>query len=454
MKQKITNSFLLTILSSGLFFIFNLFLAKILGANIYGEIVYYLSFINIVTLLIGINYTGLYMGSRINKLNYKTLNLFISIESILFLIMIIPTYIIILNYINQKHIIWLILIIAYLVTIMGSIELELIASKKITASIIIGALLSRTLLILIFIGLFIFGYKDASTYLYSFSLSILSVVLYMLWSLKPSFYIQKEIFKRAWKFYLLGVIGTSFTYIAQILQKEYGSYIQLASLSLVLLFFTGLGLIGTVQVKFVLPKIHEYYRENNLIELGELYASNTLLEIILIVPMILFLFFNINSIAFMLGNGYAYLPSFFFILSVGFSIDLVTGITGNILRATHNEKYEILNELVRLIFGLGLIYLLRDHIYGIPIAISVSMVIYNLLKYIEVYILFGFIPVIPKQLFYILLFISMISMGLYIALSLPNIWANVLLQLFIILSAYRLIYRYIRSNPVILKGYK
>jgi O-antigen/teichoic acid export membrane protein len=446
MKTKIFSSFFLTILSSGLLFVFNFYLAKVLGSNIYGEIIYYLSFVNLMALVISLNHPSLYMGNKISKDDDKTFSLFFSIESILFLIALVPGYFIINSFIEEKSVVVIILITSYLMTILGTIGLEFNSNKEIPKSILISMLIPRILLIVFFILFFTYGYKQAIYYLYSYSFSYFLVVVSILIVFKLRFYIKKELFDRAWKFYLLGFIGTSFTYIAQIAQKEYGGYSELASLGIAVLIFTGLSLVGSILIKFALPNLHLAWKEKKMEKIEEMYMMHTFMSSLVNVPIFLILIYNIELISEYLGNGYELLPMFLYIMGVGYIFDLFSGITGTILRVTENEKYEVYNELMRLVVGLLSIYLLRDNPYGIAIAISISMVVYNVAKYIQVFMLYKYKPLEVKTIFILLIYIGLITFLLYGATTVFEGISVLMVSICIVLCAYLLIYKLVKRT--------
>jgi O-antigen/teichoic acid export membrane protein len=255
-------------------------------------------------------------------------------------------------------------------------------------------------------------------YLYLFSLIL--VAGYFLYYFHPKFYIKKEIFKRVWKFYLLGIIGNSFSYIAQIFQKEYGSYKELASLSIALLFIAGLSLVGTVLIKFALPKLHEFWRAKDISNISTLYITHTFLTIIINLPILIFLIFFIDVISEFMGSGYSSLPIVLYILSIGYIFDLLTGITGTILRVTENEHIEIYNEIFRFGLGIGLLFFLRNQGYGVAWAISASMVIYNVAKFFQVYRLFKIIPLTLNSFKYLILLLFSLSFVFFIVDIIAN----------------------------------
>ncbi|MCB4750022.1 MAG: hypothetical protein LGB62_00350 [Sulfurovum sp.] len=454
MKKELFNSFSFTALSSGLFFVFNFFIAKMLGANEYGQIVYYLSFINIFALIISLNYSALYMGNRIIDNDSNTFSLFISWQSLFFVIAFIPAFLMLSYFFSSVREIIAIALIAYLLTVVSTIGLEFNAKKEVAKSILISVLIPRVLLIFIFINLFIFGIANSQNYLYVYSVVLLLVALYFTLQLKPKIYLKKEILSRAWKFYLLGVIGSSFTYLAQILQKKYGNYEILATLAIVLLIFAGLSLVGTVLVKFVLPKIHEYYREQNIKAIGKLYSNNTKIVLMVVVPLLTFFYFNLDLATKMLGDGYSHLPMMFSILLIGYTADLLTGITGYLLRATKNEKYEIYNEIIRLVVGLGLIYALKENQYGVAIAITISMLIYNILKFLEVYYLFKFIPLNLKEMTSALVLVGILIILFFGISKIDMINLRVILNIVLLVASYTIVFNYIKRDKNLLKGYR
>jgi len=453
-RHTLVSSFTFTLLSSGLFFIFNFTIAKVLGADIYGNIVYYLSFIQILSLLIGMNYTSLYMGNKIINGDKDTFSLFFSLHILLFIIISVPAFILLHYFFQTIEEIILILVISFFIVFITMVGLEYNANKDVSSSILFSMLIPRVLLISLFSILIPFEQATPINYLYVYLAVYLMLFIYFLYIFKPHWYIKKEIFSRAWKFYLLGVIGTSFGYIAQILQKKYTGYEELATLAIVLLIFSGLNLVGTVLVKFVLPKIHEYYRHKEFDKIGELYAQNTFIVLIVVSPILLILIFNIEKISHMLGDGYHLLPTYFYILLIGYLVDLITGITGHILRSTENERYELFNETARIVFGLLLIYIFRDNAFGVVIAIALSMVIYNLLKYIEVFYLFSFFSIKKEDLKVVLMFVIPLIVIFFILSYIKIFILYISCNIIVLVFCYLLVFKYPRTRQALLKGYK
>jgi hypothetical protein len=148
------------------------------------------------------------------------------------------------------------------------------------------------------------------------------------------------------------------------------------------------------------------------------------------------------------------LPEFFYILSIGYFINIVTGMTGNLLRATENEHFEIYNEIGRMVFGLGLIYWLKEYQYGVAVAISVSMIIYNLMKYFEIYYLFGFVPLRKDEVLKALLPASIFIVVLYAIDHIDILQIRVVLDILAVGLVYGIIYKYIQKNLDIIKRYR
>jgi O-antigen/teichoic acid export membrane protein len=441
MKKKIASSFGLTLISSGLLFGFNFAIAKILGADVYGQISYYLSFVQMVVLLVSFNYAALYMGNKITREDPNTFSLFVSVESVAFLIVVIPAFFVINKYINSIEITMLILFIAYFLTITTLVGLKYNADKEVSLSILYSTLIPRVILIVLFLAILFFSVGTATNYLYIYLFSLIVISGYFLFKFSPKWYMKKEIFSRAWKFYLLGIIGGSVTYIAQIFQKEYGSYTELASLAIGMLLITGLSLVGGILIKFALPKIHEAWKERNIEQLGNLYATHTFLSSMINIPVLIFLIYFIEPIAKYMGEGYSSLPIVFYILSVGYLFDLMTGITGTILRATEHEHIEIYNEIFRFVVGISLIYLLHNQPYGIAYAISASMVIYNTAKFFQVYRLFGLKPIHFKNFLILVMYSVILSIMLYGVSFIDNSTIALLIASIMLLVYYAVAYK-------------
>jgi O-antigen/teichoic acid export membrane protein len=445
MKKKLFSSFSITFLSSGLFFGFNFFLAKYLGSTIYGQISYYLAFMQIITLFISIGHPALYMGNKITREDSNTFSLFVSIESLAFLIVVIPAFFVINKYIDNVEVTMLILFIAYFLTITTLVGLKYNADKEVSLSILYSTLIPRVILIVLFLAVLFLFVGTAKNYLYSYLFSLVVVSGYFLFKFSPKWYMKKEIFSRAWKFYLLGIIGGSVTHIAQIFQKEYGSYTELASLAIAMLLITGLSLVGSILIKFALPKIHEAWKERNIEKLGDLYATHTFLSSMTNIPILIFLIFFIEPISKYMGEGYNSLPIVFYILSVGYLFDLMTGITGTILRATEHEHIEIYNEIFRFVVGIGLLFMLRNQDFGVAYAISASVVIYNLAKFFQVYRLLGIKPILAKNFLVLVMYSVVLSMMLYGVSFVGNSVIALLVACSILLAYYVLAYKHMKE---------
>jgi len=437
MKRKIFSSFILTLLSSMIFFGFNFILAKILGADIYGQIIYYLSFVSIISLIIGFNYPALYMGSKILEDNKNTFDLFFTIETLLASILFIPLLFIMHNYLNSYVLVILIILNSYLNTILLSVGLEFNAKKLVSKSIFISLLLPRIILIIVFAIFFSLNYQESIYYLYSLFISNMILFLYIFIKFKPSFYIKFDFFKRAWKFYLLGVFGLGFNEIAKIFQKEYSNFSELASLGIVLLIFNGLNLVGSILIKYVFPKLHEAWKEKNIDKINKLYKFHTLVNSLINLPILLFLSFNIEYISILLGKGYENLPFIFYLLSIGYIFDLLTGITGSILKTTENEHFELFNEIIKFMIGLFIILFFKNVI----LAITISIVIFNISKYIEVYFLFKLKPLNNNNLKILSVYlIPLIMIFLILNSFILEYTAQLILNIIIIIAYYITLY--------------
>ena len=453
MKKKIASSFGLTLLSSGLLFGFNFFIAKILGAETYGQISYYLSFVQIVALLISFNHPALYMGNKITQEDSNTFSLFVSVESLVFAIVALPVWYIIYHYTNSNEITLLILLIAYSMTITILIGLDFNADKKISESIVYSTLIPRLVLVVVFSGLIFTGLASVVNYLYVYMLGFALVAGYFFLKYRPSWYIKKAFFNRAWKFYLLGIIGSSFKPIANILQKEFYGYKELATLSIATLMLAGIYMFGGVLVKFVLPKIHEAWKKKDLVLIEKLYSNNTKLEVIIVGPLVAYILAYVSYLSGFLGNGYGLLPTYLSILMIGFIPDFFTGITGNLLRSTENEKYEIYNEIILFCSGIGLIYLLKNYENGIVFAISISMLLYNIAKFLEVKYILKIKPFNLRDL----LLLSLYLVGLFLVFNFLKITIGenigIFISLFILAINGYFVLKYIKKHKL-LKGFE
>jgi len=431
--------------TSAIFFLFNFFLAKALGAESYGKIVYYTVFIQVVALLIGLNYAGLYMGRKILDEDSYTFSLFVTLESVIFAILSIPMFFTINFFIeNTQHTVF-ILFIAYSGVILITASLEYNVQGRIPFSIAIGTLMPRVILSSFFLFLIWWGYSSVEYYLYIYLVANVLVVLFVFYKLRPKYFLDFSLFQRAWKFYVIGLIGTGFTYVAQIIQKVYSSYEALASLALAILLISSLNLVGSVLIKFVLPKIHDAWKIQKIETIEMIYHTHTFVSVMINLPILFYMLWNMNNFTSYLGEGYGQLPMYFYILSVGYLLDLFTGITGSILRATEHEVYEIYNELVRFFSGALILLFLHDSSYVVAYAISGATLFYNIAKYVQVYYIFNFKPIEVAYLGNILKYMGALSLILYVVSFSNAIW-SLAIGIFILFITYILMYKNLKHK--------
>jgi O-antigen/teichoic acid export membrane protein len=441
----------LTLFTSGVFFAFNIMLAKILGAEAYGQIQYFTAYIQLVFLFVSINYASLYMGSKIIEGNNNTLGLFVSLQSSIFLLVILPAYFFLSSVIEERVMILLVLFIAYFLVLLASISLEYNSRGDVKNSIWIGSTLSRVIHIVIFSSCVFLGYTTSKLYFIIYLISIVFIVLYQLYRLRPKFYLEIKILHRVWKFYLLGLIGGSFIYIAQIFQKELHGYSHLASLALVLLIMNGIGMWGSLLIKITLPAIHKHWKSNDLNSISKIYKNNTYLELIVVLPIFILLIFNIEKLSSSLGTNYKQLPLIFYILFSSYMIEHITGITGTLLRVTGYENYELFNEIVRLMVGLLSIYLFRNYEYGIVIAIAISTAIYSILKFSELYYLFRVWPLSKRSSLQLVSILTIVCFCFYSLMTIKNSYTMLATILIFLIFLYYMIFVFIiKKNKIIM----
>jgi O-antigen/teichoic acid export membrane protein len=170
-------------------------------------------------------------------------------------------------------------------------------------------------------------------------------------------------------------------------------------------------------------------------------------------PILFYMLWNMDMLATLLGEGYAQLAIFFYILSIGYLSDLFTGITGSILRATEHESYEIYNELVRFISGALILIIWHYSDYVVAYAISGATLFYNISKYIQVYRLFRFKPIRMEHIKSMILHLAAFSLFLY-GISGLGKYFSLGFGLAGLLLYYGLVYTYFKNRLHITEVYQ
>ena len=322
-------------------------------------------------------------------------------------------------------------------------ETYLRALYKNILSVFLNEFLLR-FLVSILLGLLAFKLIDFEQFIiyhcliYFLPTVILFIYLYKIGEVK----VKKSTLKISKKFKQIIYSFSLFSYT-----NTLGSLIVLTMDSLMIAYFLGLNetgvyttiiyLTSALQIpykslfKISSPLIPQYWKEKNLVKMGELYKKFSSIALIVSLFMFLIVWINIDELFSFLPSDYHSGIYIFLFLMLGRTFDMYSGLNSAILITSKKFKYDNLFTLILLFLVFGLNYWLIP-IYGsvgAAISTGIALIVYNLLRLVFVWKTYRLHPLEKEQLYVFLLFCSLI----YISSLIPSFGLNK--YLYIILNS-------------------
>ncbi len=152
------------------------------------------------------------------------------------------------------------------------------------------------------------------------------------------------------------------------------------------------------------PFFAKVSRNNDTGELMGLYRFVTRCNSYIAIPFYLFFITQGEKFLYIFGESYLTYPFIIIILSIAYMFDCLTGPNGTMLSMTGKEKFELVNGVIHLASFVAYCFIFSfNKIYGFSIAFLLSEITVNLVKYIEVSIIYKTNPVNLKSALSILL---------------------------------------------------
>lgn len=216
---------------------------------------------------------------------------------------------------------------------------------------------------------------------------ILKVRAHKLKSIKPEYYFKRWHFALL-PFSLMVLISTMNSELASVFlgyfaDKESVGFFKVAlqGVTLVTLGFTSVNLI-------IGPKVARLYRSGDMNSTQALLTKSVKLNAIFSLPIVIILIFlGERFIRILFGDQYAASHLILIILSVGQILNICFGSVGLVLNMTGNEKRSFKALLITLLTNIVLLFILVPEYkaIGAALAVSISLVLWNILMSIEVY---------------------------------------------------------------------
>lgn len=162
-------------------------------------------------------------------------------------------------------------------------------------------------------------------------------------------------------------------------------------------------------ISIATPVLSESWREKNYSNIAGVYKKSTITLLVAALFIFNLVLLNVNNLTVFLGTSFAEVPSIVLVMGIAKVIDLGTGVNGQIIATSTNWKFDFFTNvlLTVLAFPLNFILITRLGIVGGAVATLISVLIFNITRYIFIYKKYGWQPYGFPHLKIIL--ISMIS---------------------------------------------
>jgi O-antigen/teichoic acid export membrane protein len=193
--------------------------------------------------------------------------------------------------------------------------------------------------------------------------------------------------------------------------------------------------------KIATPLIADFIYQRNWREVEKIYRKTSLNQTIAGIFILLLVWVNTEQLLNLLPDVYADGRYVVLFIGIGKLFDMATGINGSIIVTSKYYRFDLFTNLLLILFTVSsnLILIPEYGIQGAAVATMLSIFLYNLIKYIFVWIKFS---MQPFSLSYLWLFlfsaISLLLISLLPELSLiPNLMVtSVIVVLFFVLPVW------------------
>lgn len=410
----------------------NFFLAKVLEAEKYGELQFYVSLSVLLAniFIFGLN-SFLIREAKNNEQKSNVLNKCFTLYFLIFLFVLPIVFFVLYNFVSRTSsnafLIFAIICVSFLMGISMLFTSYWQGSGKYHLSILFENFIPKFVLLILAILFFAFGkiFEFSEKYL------LFYIIVYGAIAIPLSVHLIKGLnlsFRRSELISLLFFFGVAFTYnigneLTKVLEGGlYNNNIVLATIAISTSIINLVSIFTNVLNNLTKPIFAKYARENNIDDLMDVYRFNTRMNAYIAVPFYLFFVFFSSNFLSLFGETYLQYPMILTIMAIANAVVTLTGPNGTMLAMTGHEKWELFNGL--LYFGVYIAFVFVfsfDPIYGLTIALLLGQIIVNVAKFIETAIIFKRIPLDGKTLLSILI-VLVVNGGLIFALSFIKIF--------------------------------
>lgn len=401
--------YLLSIVSSIIGIGLNFFLAHVLQAEAYGEIQYLVSISTTISnfLLFGLSSFLIKESKNVEKQNSiinKCFSLYFAIT-----VFLIPIIYFVLSKMTLKYnadiiMVITIILVAIFIGINSMVGAYYQGLGKYHISIVFETLIPKLVLLILAIIFTLIGkimnFQAHYIYIYAVLYGIVAIIFSVKLFKKIDFSFDKREIKSIVYFFGVTITYTLSTNLTKVLQGGlYDNKVALAIISVSFSIISLVSIFTNVINSITKPIYAKYNREGNVSDVLSTYQLNTRVNCYIAIPFYVFFLTQGEKFLYIFGNSYLAYPSILTILSLYSMISCITGPNGSMLAMTGKEKWELVNGVVYLLVFLLCAYLFsNDKIYGLCFSLLIGDLVVNILKYIEVWLVFKKAPLNLKTL--------------------------------------------------------
>ncbi|MFN6946618.1 MAG: polysaccharide biosynthesis C-terminal domain-containing protein [Cytophagaceae bacterium] len=206
----------------------------------------------------------------------------------------------------------------------------------------------------------------------------------------PTFLNNKELLKNMFTFGMFVFLGNaSFILASRIDVLMIGSFEGLALTGVFsIAFFIGsvIEIPKRALSQITVPLISQAWKENDIEKIEELYKKSSLNQLIISLLVFLLIWLNIDLVFSLMPNTETYIVGKYVVLFIGLAkvVDMATGVNTEIILNSRFYRFNLALTLLLglLMIGTNYVFIPKFGITGAAVATFLSMIVFNLIKYL------------------------------------------------------------------------
>ena len=405
-------SFIYSILGVILGIIIQFFAAKILGISEFGKYSYFMGLANTIVLCFSFG-TAFYLPKVLqNNIDKRVLVSGVFYTSIISLIIISP-FIAIFNDFPSQIDNYLLFLMSFSLICLGFYRSYLIGIGRADYSTKQTTFFVKLIILVLFLIFIKIFYISKYSLIYVSIIANVIIVLPFLWSnlkkVKPNI----VFIKKSYVFFLIQLTYMFFSEYSKVIQGFFFDYKVVSYLTIAFLIGQSLTIFGQNFANVGMPIFARAFIDKDLITIRAKFQEISRINAFFLIPVFLVIFFNAKLILSLLGNDYLEGNIMLKLILCGAFINSITGPNGTVLLMGNKSHMELFNGFFKFVIIVVVIFFYgKKYFWGVALAISLSDILVNLMKTIEVYYLYKIIPFNYRESLFII-FISILGIFLF-----------------------------------------